>query len=191
MAITTLDPKTALVVIDLQAGIMAMAANAAPPVGPVIDKSAALAAAFRRHGLPVVLVHVAAGAPGRSDANGPGGAKDFPPEFMTFVSELGQQPSDHVSVKRTWGAFIGDRDLEAHLKNQGVTQVVICGVATSIGVESTARQAFELGFNVTLPIDAMTDLRPEPHANSLERIFPRLGETGETQAVLDLLAARS
>jgi nicotinamidase-related amidase len=92
--------------------------------------------------------------------------------------------------KRTWGAFTGT-GLDDYLKFAGVTQVVVCGVATSIGVESTARQAHELGFNVTLAVDAMTDLSAEAHANSLERIFPRLGETGTTRDVLDLLSARS
>jgi nicotinamidase-related amidase len=73
------------------------------------------------------------------------------------------------------------------LRAASVTQVVVCGVATSFGVESTARHAFELGFNVTLAVDAMTDMSAEAHANSLERIFPRLGETGVTKDIIDLL----
>jgi nicotinamidase-related amidase len=93
-------------------------------------------------------------------------------------------------TKRTWGAF-ASTDLEARLRQKGVTQVVITGVATATGVESTARQAFELGFNVTLAIDAMTDARPEAHAYSFANVFPRLAETGTTQQILDLLATRS
>ena len=89
-------------------------------------------------------------------------------------------------TKRTWGAFT-NTDLEAHLKSRGVTQVVIAGVATSIGVESTARHARELGFNVTLATDAMTDLNADAHNNSITRIFPRLGETGTTQEIIGLL----
>jgi nicotinamidase-related amidase len=72
-----------------------------------------------------------------------------------------------------------------------VTQVVLAGVATGTGVEATARQAYEAGFNVTLAVDAMTDVRPEAHEYSLRHVFPRLGETGSTQDVLDLLAKRS
>jgi nicotinamidase-related amidase len=68
-----------------------------------------------------------------------------------------------------------------------VTQVVLAGVATSIGVESTARHAYELGFNVSLVIDAMADLNPDAHANSIARIFPRLGETGTTEELVALL----
>jgi nicotinamidase-related amidase len=69
----------------------------------------------------------------------------------------------------------------------GVTQVVIAGVATSAGVESTARHAHELGFNVVLPVDAMTDMSPDAHHNSITRIFPRIGETGTTEEIVGLL----
>jgi nicotinamidase-related amidase len=85
-----------------------------------------------------------------------------------------------------WGAFYGT-PLDLQLRRRGVTQVVLCGIATSIGVESTARGAHEHGYNVTLVIDAMTDMKAEAHDNSLARIFPRLGETGTTEAALALL----
>jgi nicotinamidase-related amidase len=149
----------------------------------VVQRSAQLADAFRRHQLPVVLVNVAGGAPGRADQARGG---EFPPGFADLVPELNQQPSDHLVTKRTWGAFT-NTDLHAYLKGEGVTQIVLVGVATSIGVESTARHAHELGLNVTLVTDAMTDLHNDAHHNSITRIFPRLGETGTTQDVLALL----
>lgn len=186
MAISTLDPKTALVVIDLQKGILAMAADR--PINEVVDRAGALADVFRRHGLPVVLVHVTGGAPGRTEQSRPRGP--FPEGFADLAPELNQQPQDHVVTKQTWGAFTGT-DLAAHLRERGVTQVVLAGVSTSIGVESTARQAYELGFNVALAVDAMTDLNPEAHTNSVTRIFPRLGETGTTQEIIALLNERS
>ena len=93
-------------------------------------------------------------------------------------------------TKRTWGAFT-NTDLETYLKRSGVTQVVIAGVATSAGVESTARHGHELGFNVALAVDAMTDLSADAHHNSITRIFPRLGEAGTTQQIIDLLEAAS
>ena len=65
-----------------------------------------------------------------------------------------------------------------------MAQVVVCGVATSIGVESTARQAHELGFNVALAVDAMTDTSADAHANSRERIFPRLGERATSEEIV-------
>ncbi|MDW3686275.1 isochorismatase family protein [Cupriavidus sp. CV2] len=182
MPVTVLDPKTALVVIDLQQGIVSL--PVAHPVDEVVKHSAALSAAFRGHGLPVVLVNVAGGAPGRTEQGRRLG--DLPAGWADLVPELNQQPADHTVTKRTWGAFTRT-DLEAHLRKLGVTQVVLAGVATSIGVESTARQAHELGFNVTLAVDAMTDMSLDAHANSIARIFPRLGETGTTREIIDLL----
>jgi nicotinamidase-related amidase len=105
------------------------------------------------------------------------------------VPELNRQPEDHLVTKRTWGAFT-NTDLNEHLKKLGVTQVVVLGVATSIGVESTARHAYENGFHVTLAVDAMTDLNADAHANSIKLIFPRLGESGTTQEIIDLLNTR-
>lgn len=92
-------------------------------------------------------------------------------------------------TKRSWGAFT-NTDLYEHLRELGVTQVVIAGVATSIGVESTARQAYEHGFHVTLAVDAMTDMNPDAHHNSVTRIFPRLGETGTTDEIIELIDKR-
>lgn len=186
MPATQLDPVTALIVIDLQQAIVHRAT--AHPAQDVVRRSAALAQAFRRHQLPVVLVNVNATAPGRNEQGGNGAS--FPPEAAELVPELGAQPSDHRVTKRTWGAFTGT-GLEQHLRSLGVTQVLLTGVATSIGVESTARQAQEAGFNVSLAVDAMTDMSAEAHANSLARIFPRLGETDTTDAFLALLDRRT
>jgi nicotinamidase-related amidase len=182
MAITALDPKTALILIDLQKGIIAY--PTAHPADEVVRHAAALADAFRRHDLLVVLVNVAGGAPGRTEQTRSRG--EFPADWTDLVSELNQQPEDHTITKRTWGAFT-NTSLDEHLKKLGVTQVVIAGVATSIGVESTARQAHELGFNVTLAVDAMTDKSLDAHSNSITRIFPRLGETGTTGEIVALL----
>ena len=186
MALTTLDQKTALIVIDLQKGIVAF--PTARPTVDVVKQASALADAFRRHGLPVVLVNVDGGAPGRSEQTRNMG--ELPAGWADLVPELNQQATDHTVTKRTWGAFT-NTDLEKHLKKLGITQVVIVGVATSFGVESTARNAHELGFNVTLAVDAMTDMSADAHTNSITRIFPRLGETGTTQEIIDLLDSRA
>jgi nicotinamidase-related amidase len=87
------------------------------------------------------------------------------------------------------GRTFTNTGLEVHLKHLGVTQVVIAGISTSKGVESTARHAHELGFNVTLAVDAMTDTSLEAHFNSVTRIFPRLGETGTAQEIIEMLEA--
>jgi nicotinamidase-related amidase len=184
--LTTLDPQTALIIVDLQKGIVS--SPFIHPIDDVLKRSRALIDTFRTQGLPVVLVNVAGGAPGRTQQ--PPRQRMLPEGWTDLIPELGHQPSDIVVTKRTWGAF-ASTDLEAQLKAKGVTQVVITGVATGTGVEATARQAYEQGFNVTLAIDAMTDLRPEAHEYSVTNVFPRLGETGSTQDVLDLLAKRS
>jgi nicotinamidase-related amidase len=185
MALTMLDPKTALIVVDLQKGIVGL--PLVHPIGEVIARARALADAFRERGLPVVLVNVAGGAPGRTEQPRQTG---FRPEgWADLIPELNQQPDDIVVTKRTWGAF-ANTDLESQLKARGVTQVVIVGVATATGVEATARQAYEHGFNVTLAIDAMTDRRPEAHDYSISNIFPRLGETGTSQEIIDRLTKR-
>ncbi|MEW2294306.1 hydrolase [Streptomyces sp. NPDC006743] len=190
MALTALDPRTALVVIDLQAGIAA--APTAPHTGPeVVARSVELAEAFRARDLPVVLVRVSFAAdfadavPGRTEAAAGGGSR--PEGWDVIVPELAGHPGDITVTKHNWGAFHGT-DLDVQLRRRGVTQIVLTGIATSIGVESTARAAHEHGYHVTLATDAMADLDAEAHRSSVQRIFPRLGETGTTAEVLELLA---
>ncbi|PMS15666.1 hydrolase [Trinickia dabaoshanensis] len=186
MPLTTLDPMTALVVVDLQNGIVG--SSFVHPIEGIVSRSRALLDAFRERGLPVVLVNVAGVAPGRTERQRR--SEPYPDGWTEFIPELDQQPGDIVVTKRTWGAF-ASTDLEDRLKSMGVTQVVIAGVATGTGVESTARQAYEHGFNVTLALDAMTDARPEAHDYSIKNVFPKLGETGTAQDIIDLLATRS
>jgi nicotinamidase-related amidase len=183
MPVTTLDHKTALIVIDLQKGITTMAAATGADL--VIEKAATLAAAFRQHGLPVVLVNVAGVAPGRADQVRR--IQDVPSDWAVLEPALNQQPQDITVTKHSWGAFTAT-DLESKLNALGVTQVVLAGISTSIGVETTARQAYEMGLNVTFALDAMTDLNMDAHANSIHRIFPRLGENGSTADILALLS---
>lgn len=191
MAVTTLDERTALVVIDLQRGVVGIPGDPHPTTD-VVARAATLADAFRAHGLPVVLVRVSRSpdggdaTPGRTDAAPLRGATP-PPGWDEIVEELATGPDDIRVTKRNWGAFHGT-DLDLHLRRRGVTQIVLTGVATSIGVESTARAAHEHGYHVTLATDAMTDMNPEAHRNSVERIFPRLGESGSTEDILAMLA---
>lgn len=182
MPVSTLDPNTALVVIDLQKGL----ANypTVHPVPEVVANAARLAAAFRTSGRPVVLVNVTGGAPGRTEQQRSLG--DLPRDWAEIMPELDPQPGDLRVTKRTWGAF-PHTDLEAKLRGAGVTQIVLSGIATSIGVESSAREAYALGFNVTLATDAMTDMDEGAHDNSVRKIFPRLGETGTVEEILPLV----
>ena len=178
----TLDATPALIVVDLQKGIVA--GPKAHPADAVVAHASRLAAAFRGRGHPVVLVNVAGGAPGRTETPRPSGPR--PEGFSDLVDELDAQPGDILVTKQRWGAF-SEPSLHATLRDRGVTQVVVCGIATSWGVESTARQAHELGYNVALVVDAMTDMSPEAHEHSVERIFPRIGERATTDDVLAAL----
>jgi nicotinamidase-related amidase len=187
MAVTQLDPNTALIIVDLQKGIIG--ARFLHAIDEIVTRARALADKFRELALPVVLVNVTGTAPGRTEQP-PRQTSPVPPGWTDFIPELNQQPDDIVVTKRTWGAF-ANTHLEAQLRTRRVTQVVVTGVSTGSGVESTARQAYEQGFNVTLATDAMTDIRPEAHRYSIANVFPRLGETGTTADILELLDRRN
>jgi len=182
MPVTALDRRTALVLLDLQEGIRAFAQGAAADA--VFQAAGALAAAFRRHTLPVILVNVDAAAPGRTES--PRRRLAFPPAALEFVAELDRQPGDLVVTKKSWGAF-PTTDIEKQLRGLCVTQVVLGGISTTAAVESTARQAYEAGFNVTLALDAMMDMNAEAHAATVKFTLPRLGETGSADDIIALL----
>ena len=182
MPLTTLDTTAALIVIDLQKGITAL--PLVHPAGEIVARSAQLARVFRERGLPVVLVNVTSPAPGRSDVVRP--AYSLPPDWAELVPELDQQPTDHLVSKQRPGAFIGT-DLDSYLRQRGVTQIFITGIATGTGVESTVRSAFDHGYNVVVVVDAVTDRDPEVHRFYVEKIFPKLAETDTTENVLKFL----
>jgi nicotinamidase-related amidase len=179
MPLTQLDSTAALIVIDLQKGITGFTAELGS--AEVVSRSAELAKAFRQRGLPVVLVNVVGRAPGRVDQGF--GNRAFPPDWADLVPELDAQPSDILISKERVGAFLGT-ELDAKLRERGVTQVFMTGIATSMGVEATARSAFDLGYNVVFVSDAMTDLNPAAHKNAIEVTFPRMGEIDTLENVL-------
>jgi nicotinamidase-related amidase len=182
--LTKIDDVAALIVIDLQKGIVGM--PLAHPAGDVVARSAQLARAFRHHGLPVVLVNVAGRPAGRTEAT-----FNFapPPDWTELVTELERQPNDYTVTKRQVGAF-HNTALENILVERRVTQVVLTGIATGSGVEATARQAFDQGYNVALVVDAMTDRDEQTHRHSVSNVFPKIGETDRTANVLALLEMR-
>jgi nicotinamidase-related amidase len=182
VSLTVLDPTSALLVVDLQEGIVSL--PTIHPATDVVSRAAELAVAFRAAGRPVVLVNVAGGAPGRNEM--PKSSRTPAPTWTDLVADIGAKETDHRVTKKTWGAFTGT-GLHEYLQARGVTQVVIAGIATSIGVESTARSAHELGYHVSVATDAVTDLDPATHENSITRVFPKLGETGTVAEILALL----
>jgi nicotinamidase-related amidase len=182
MPVTALDPKTALIVIDLQNGIVSL--PAAHPIEGVIRRVSTMATAFRERGLPVVLVNVTGTPKVRTEQ--PRRNHVFPAGWADLIPGLNRQPQDHAVTKNTPGAFT-KTDLEAYLQAQGITQIVISGVATSNGIEATARQAYELGLNIAFATDAMTDVDADAHTYSVTQVFPKIGETGTTDEILSLL----
>jgi len=191
MPVTALAPKSALVVIDLQNGVLGLPGTP-HTTADVLARTVELADAFRARLLPVVLVRATAAPdgsdtpPGRTDARRP----PFTPPagWDEIAAALTGHDADITITKRNWSAFYGT-DLDLRLRRRGVTQIVLTGAATSIGVESTARTAHEHGYHVTVATDAVTDADEGAHRNSVEKIFPRLAETGTTAEILTLLSA--
>jgi nicotinamidase-related amidase len=186
----TLDPQTtALVLIDLQNGIVSM--NVQPqPSSDVVARAKRLAQAFRAAQAPVVLVTVGSSADGKDalaptlDTPAPAGAK--PADWSAIVAELEAQPGDLRIMKRQWGAFYGT-DLDLQLRRRGIRTIVLAGISTNVGVESTARDAFERGYDQVFVTDAMASPSAEAHANTLKFTFPRIGRLRTTEEVLAAL----
>jgi nicotinamidase-related amidase len=97
---------------------------------------------------------------------------------------MGPGPGDFVITKHQWGAFYGT-ELELSLRRRGITAIVLCGISTNIGVESTARCAFEYGFNQIFVEDAMAALSADEHALTVGKIFPRIGLVRKTNEILE------
>jgi len=182
--------RTAVVAIDLQRGIV-QAQGAPHATATVIANTARLLEAARGKGAQVVLVHVGGAADGadrvRTTVDAPmRGSAPLPPDWSELIPELGRQAGDIAILKRQWGAFYGT-DLDLQLRRRGLTTIVLAGIATEFGVESTARDAYERGYEIVFAEDAMTGRSAESHANSIERIFPRIGRVRATEEIVGAL----
>lgn len=193
--ITKIDKEVALILIDFQKGIVGR--ETAHPVQNVIRNAALLVDAFHKLKKPVIATTV--------DPLGAAWTKTRKEIEMVFRNPVGQAlekgemmltgftefvPQTHVNpegdlliTKKTWSAFF-ETPLQDELLIRGITQIVLCGISTSIGVEGTARDASELGYNIAFAVDAMTDTVLEAHNNSILNIFPRIGELGPAEEVL-------
>ncbi|MCD1259265.1 isochorismatase family protein [Paenibacillus athensensis] len=178
------DPSTtAIVVIDLQGWL---GNNYAPYTAKeVIGRSAQLVQAFRRAGSFVALVRVTSSDFG--DLPRPRLDHPLPPMTLTdgwdeIVPEIGVTATDHLVTKKQWSAFYGT-DLDLQLRRRGIKTIVLCGIASGLGVDTTAREAFQLGYELVFAIDAMTGFSEAEHAHVRDVIFPRIGRIRETQAI--------
>ena len=188
--VLTLDAKqTALVLIDLQKGTLGRQTEP-HSASDVLARSVRLAERFRAAGGLVALVRVSFSPDGRdrltqpTDEAFPAGAS--PPGWDEISPDLGRDPKDIVITKRQWGACYGTQ-LDLQLRRRGITTIVIGGIATNFGVESTARDAFEHGYALVFVEDAMAGLSSEAHSFAIKTIFPRLGRIRSTEQVLAAL----
>ncbi|WP_419883558.1 isochorismatase family protein [Peribacillus sp. B-H-3] len=174
--------KTALVIIDLQKGITGL-----PGGSEVVVQSKKLIDKFRENQGFISFVRVDfldgkdALVPKTDQAAS--GAMERPSDWAEFDPSMEVGPNDHIVTKRQWGAFFGT-DLDIQLRRRGIDTIVLCGIATNIGVESTAREAFQHGYNQIFITDAMTTFTKEEHEASLTYIFPRIGQLRTTEEFL-------
>ena len=184
----TLDPKsTALVLIDLQKAIVSR--QLAPhDASDVVARSAALAEAVRASGGTAVYVHVLVtdvlSLPvDRANPRPPG---PFPPEASELVPEAGFRDGDVLITKRQWGAFYGT-NLEQQLRRRGIRTIIMAGVATNMGVESTARAAQDQGYELVFAEDAMSSMSAEFHQFAVQNIFPMMGRVRSSAEIIEAL----
>jgi len=183
-----IDKKsTALVIIDLQKGIASTGRLTAPhSLKTVIENSVRLANEFRKNKMPVFLVHVVS-----SEAERLNPIVDdkrvmptqLPKDWADFVPELGPKESDVVITKKQWGAFYGT-ELELQLRRRKIKTIILCGIATNYGVESTARFAYEYGYNQIFAEDAMSSMSEEMHKASINFVLKKIGRVRKTEEIL-------
>lgn len=180
--------KTALVVIDLQKGIIAQPTKPYP-ANDVIGNAAKLVDKFRKNGMPVFLVHVIMAKETMLNVVSD---ESFSrpeiqsPDWSEFVPEITPISKDVVIAKKQWGAFYGT-DLELQLRRRGMDTIVLCGISTDFGVESTARFAYEYGFQQIFAEDAMASRSDEQHNAAVNFIFKRIGRVRKTDEILKAL----
>jgi nicotinamidase-related amidase len=190
VSVDALDPRTtALVLVDLQRGVVGLPV-APHTAGDVVANARRLADAFRTAGGTVVLVRVSFSPDGadalHSQVDEPAPRRERPPGFDELVEGLAH-PGDVVVTKRQWGAFYGT-DLDLQLRRRGARTVVIGGIATNMGVESTVRPAHEHGYDVVVVEDATSGLDADDHRFAFTRIFPRIARVASTREVVAALA---
>ena len=180
---------SALVIIDLQEGILPFAGGP-HSADDVVSRAARLAEKFRAHKAPVVMVRVGwskdFGEALKQPVDAAVAAHALPDEWWHYPVALGKRDSDIEVTKRQWGAFYGT-DLELQLRRRGIDTIVLCGISTNIGVESTARNAWELGFSLVIAEDACSATTREQHQASMTHIFPRIARVRSTEEILAAL----
>lgn len=181
--------RTALVMIDLQHGIVPR--QWAPYTGEqVVGNCVLLAQEMRQRGAMVVYVHVLLNEMLARHVDTPTSAPGAapPPQASQLVPDAGVEATDVVVAKRSWGAFYGT-ELDQLLRRRGIKTLIMAGIATNMGVESTARAAFDHGYELVFADDAMTSFSAEAHQFACENMFRRMGRVRTTTHLLQALRA--
>lgn len=180
--------RTALVVIDLQNGVVNR--EFAPySSAQVIENASKLISAFTNRGIFTALVrvsHIDEKDALRPSVDLKNHRSKFQEGWDSYVPEIANIENVHRIIKRQWGAFYGT-DLDLQLRRRGIDTIVLCGISTAIGVDTTAREAYQHGYNQIFLEDAMTASRKEEHDYVCKYIFPRIGKIRTTEEVLKLL----
>jgi len=178
--------RTALVLIDLQNGNVKR--DLAPYTAEeVVGNCVLLADEVRNRGGMVIFVHVLLDQLQMPPADAPL-AKGTPPEASQLAPEAQVQATDVVVTKRQWGAFYGT-DLDQLLRRRNIRTLIFGGIATNIGVESTARAALDRGYALVFAEDAMSSMQAEGHRFACENTFRIMGKVRSTRHVIDALQA--
>lgn len=188
--ITTIDEKSALILIDFQ--YLNTRRELIHPALEILTNAARLGKAFRRNDQLVIVVNVIpTGAAWTKTRKEPQPEQTTSgPDAFEIDERLNADPGDLFLTKKSWNAFF-DTGLHEHLKARGITGVILAGLSTRIGVEGTARSALECGYNVTFAVDAMSDTSLESHTNCLTHIFPRIGELGTVEEIIGKLQLKN
>ena len=187
----TLDPRTtALVIIDLQQGIVGRT-TAPYAADQVVANAARLGRRCNERGAPVFPVHVTYSSDGKDRApQAVDEAAPVPPtlpvNWADLVPEIASLDAATLITKRHWGAFYGT-ELDLQLRRRDITTIILCGIATNFGVESTAREAWQHNYNLIIAEDACTSVDADMHAFAIKRILPRLGKIRSTAEILEAL----
>jgi nicotinamidase-related amidase len=191
MADLTIDiGRSALVLIDLQNSNVTK--ELAPhPAERVVGNCAMLAGEMRDRGGMVIYVHVLVDQlqmpPSDQPMQKPGDPPP-PPDASVLAPASGVQAGDHIVTKRQWGAFYAT-ELDQLLRRRKIKTIILGGIATNLGVESTARAALDRGYGLVFVEDAMSSMAAEAHAFACEHTFPIMGRVRSTLDVIDALQA--
>ncbi|WP_462411625.1 cysteine hydrolase family protein [Neobacillus sp. Marseille-QA0830] len=183
--------KTALLVMDIQNGIVSRYAEAKKLLHNIQE---AIASA-RKHNIPVIFVRVgfSTGYPEVSPRNkvfasfAAHGGMTTADEATQIHESVKPQENEPIVTKYRFSAFAGST-LDMTLRSRQIDTLILCGIATSGVVLSTVREAADKDYSLTVLSDACLDQDPEVHRVLMEKVFPRQASVLTVDAWIESLA---